>query len=579
MKKLLRVLIPLILAVALIGCTAWYLFYYDRDFTRDILLQQARNMESSGHHALSKWFYNAAYAHADNDETVAIELAEQYKANGNYTKAEYTLTNAIADGGTAKLYMALCRTYIEQDKLLDAINMLDNIGDSAIKRELDALRPSAPIADPVPGFYSQYIDVTLSSDSGTLYVSTNSQYPSIADAPHTGAITLGGGETTIYALSVGDDGLVSPLSVFGYTVGGVIEPVVFTDPAFEAEIRSLLKVEDDRTIYTNELWTITALTMPENAENYEDLKYLPYLEKLIIRSGVASELENLVSLGLLRELHLYDCRPSENDLKVIGTLSNLQKLTLENCGLSTIEPLSSLQALEYLNLADNTLRNISILSSMPLLREVNLQHNAISDLSAMSNLNNLVKLDVSNNDINSIAPICTLKNLNQLKVDNNNLVSLSGISNLNSLTVFTASHNALTDVNDLTGCTALQTLDISNNALTDITALSVLNNLAYFTFKFNQITALPAWDKDCALLIIDGEANLISNLEPLSGLLHLNRVYMRFNTEITSVDPLANCPTLVEVDVWGSKVSNASSLLEQSIIVTFDPTLGKTVSE
>ena len=579
MKKALRVIIPFILAVALIGCTVWYFFVYDREFTRDMLLKQARSMENSGHHSLSKWFYSAAYAHADNDETVAIELAEQYKANGNYTKAEYTLTNAIADGGTAELYMALCRTYIEQDKLLDAINMLDNIGDSAVKQELDALRPSAPVADPAPGFYSQYIDITLSSNNGTLYVSTNGQYPSITDVPYADPITLGGGETTIYALSVTDNGLVSPLSVFGYTVGGVIEPAVFTDPAFEREIRSLLKIDDDRTIYTNELWTITSLTMPENVEDYSDLKYLPYLEKLTIRSGIASELENLVSLGLLRELHIYDCRPSENDLKIIGTLSNLQKLTLENCGLSSIEPLSSLQSLEYLNLADNTLRNISILSSMPLLREVNLQHNALSDLSALSNLNNLSKLDVSNNDLSSIAPICTLKNLNQLRVDNNNLVSLSGISNLNSLTLFTASYNALTDVSDLAGCVALQTVDISNNALTDITSLSVLKNLAYFTFKYNQVTALPAWDKDCALLTIDGEGNLISSLEPLSGLLHLNRVYMRFNTEITSVDPLANCPTLVEVDVWGSKVSNASSLLEQSIIVTFDPTIGKTASQ
>lgn len=579
MKKALRVIIPFILAVALIGCTVWYLFVYDREFTRDILLKQARSMETRGHHNLSKWFYSAAYAHADNDETVAIELAEQYKANGNYTKAEYTLTNAIADGGTAELYMALCRTYIEQDKLLDAINMLDNIGDSAIKQELDARRPSAPAVDPAPGFYSQYIDVTLSSSNGTLYVSTNGQYPSISDTPYAGPITLGGGEATIYALSVTDDGLVSPLSVFGYTVGGVIEPVVFTDAAFEAEIRSLLKIDDDRTLYTNELWTITSLTMPENVEDYSDLKYLPYLEKLTIRSGISAELENLVSLGLLRELHLYDCRPSENDLKIIGTLSNLQKLTMENCGLSTIEPLSSLQSLEYLNLADNTLRNINILASMPLLREVNLQHNALSDLSALSNLNNLTKLDVSNNDLSSIAPICTLKNLNQLRVDNNNLVSLSGISNLNSLTLFTASYNALTDVSSLAECVALQTVDISNNALTDITALSVLKNLAYFTFKYNQVTALPTWDKDCALLTIDGEGNLISSLEPLSGLLHLNRVYMRFNTEITSVDPLATCPTLVEVDVWGSKVSNASSLLEQSIIVTFDPTIGKTASQ
>lgn len=576
MKKALRVLIPLILAISLIGSTVWYLFVYDREFTRDILLQQARQAEVSGHHTISNWFYRAAYAHAGNDESVAIELAEQYKSNGNFTKAEYTLTNAIADGGNAQLYMALCRTYIEQDKLLDAINMLDNIGDPAIKQELEAMRPAAPAADPAPGFYSQYIDISLSSDSGTLYASTNGQYPSILNMPHTGVITLGGGETTIYAISVSENGLVSPLSVFGYTVGGVIEPVVFSDSAFEAKIRSMLNTDDSRTIYSNELWSITSFTMPEDASDYSDLRYLPYLEKLTIDGGIAAELEHLASLTLLRELSISNCRPSENDLKVIGTLSNLQKLTLENCGMSSIEPLASLQALEYLNLADNTLRNINILATMPLLREVNLQHNALSDLSALSNLNSLAKLDVSNNDLNSIAPICTLKNLVQLHVDSNNLVDLSGISNLNSLSVFTAAYNELTDVNELAACAALQTVDISSNALTDITALSVLNNLAYFTFNNNQITEIPSFDKDCGLLIIDGEGNLISSLEPLRGLLHLNRVHMRFNTGITSVDALAECPTLVEVDVWGSKVTNASSLTAQSIIVIFDPTLGKT---
>ena len=61
----------------------------DREFTRDVLLQQARYYESQGKHNIAEWFYNTAYAHADNDETVAIELANQYKSTGNYTKAEY----------------------------------------------------------------------------------------------------------------------------------------------------------------------------------------------------------------------------------------------------------------------------------------------------------------------------------------------------------------------------------------------------------------------------------------------------------------------------------------------------------
>ena len=172
MKKALRIIVPILLAIALIGCMIWYLFVYDREFTRDILLQQARNAEYKGKHELAEWFYNTAYAYADNDESFAIEMANQYKSVGNYTKAEYTLSNAIADGGTAELYMALCKTYVEQDKILDAVNMLDNIADPAIKAELEAMRPTAPVADPVSGFYNQYMDVTISSSAGTLYVNT-----------------------------------------------------------------------------------------------------------------------------------------------------------------------------------------------------------------------------------------------------------------------------------------------------------------------------------------------------------------------------------------------------------------------
>ena len=35
----------------------------------------------------------------NGDAAGAIELAEQYKSSGNFTKAEFTLSNAIADGG------------------------------------------------------------------------------------------------------------------------------------------------------------------------------------------------------------------------------------------------------------------------------------------------------------------------------------------------------------------------------------------------------------------------------------------------------------------------------------------------
>lgn len=127
MKKFLRAFVPIVLVLAIIACLGWYLFIYDREFTRDILLQGARYFENRSEHEAAAWFYDLAYRQAGDNDAVAIELAEQYKSTGNYTKAEYTLTNAIADGGGAELYIALCKTYIEQDKILDAVKLMDAV--------------------------------------------------------------------------------------------------------------------------------------------------------------------------------------------------------------------------------------------------------------------------------------------------------------------------------------------------------------------------------------------------------------------------------------------------------------------
>ena len=147
MKKTAKFLVPLILSVLIILSIFWYLFIYDRTFTRDTLLSQARFHDTNGNAKLSSWFYTAAYSFSGKDESVAIELANQYKADGNFTKAEAILTNAINSQPTTDLVAALCKTYVQQDKLLDAVMMLEYIQDPQVKAELDAMRPTSPAAD------------------------------------------------------------------------------------------------------------------------------------------------------------------------------------------------------------------------------------------------------------------------------------------------------------------------------------------------------------------------------------------------------------------------------------------------
>ena len=262
MRKFIRILIPLLLVVSIILCLYWYLFIYDRDFTKDMLLSCARRAEAQGNHTVATWFYNTAYRNISDNDSVACELAEQYKENGNYTKAEFTLSNAIADGGGVDLYIALCKTYVEQDKLLDAVNMLNGVKNPEIKDQLDAIRPAAPTAVPEPGFYNQYISVTLETAAGQIYVNPHGAYPCTIDGAYTDAVTLVDGENKIYAVTVAENGLVSPLAVYVYTVGGVVELMQFSDPAIEATVREKLNMPEPTELYTNDLWTITDFTVP-----------------------------------------------------------------------------------------------------------------------------------------------------------------------------------------------------------------------------------------------------------------------------------------------------------------------------
>ena len=117
----------------------------------------------------------------------------------------------------------------------------------------------------------------------------------------------------------------------------------------------------------------------------------------------------------------------------------------------------------------------------------------------------------------------------------------------------------------------LRTLDISNNQLTDITMLSNLSKLAEFDFSYNQCTALPTL---ASLVTINGSNNALTSLEPLDKISTLNYVYMDYNPEVSQIAFLANNPNMVQINVFGTKVTQAQAnkCLDQSIIVNYDPT-------
>jgi hypothetical protein len=130
--------------------------------------------------------------------------------------------------------------------------MLENAS-SEMQAILEPLRPKAPVASHMSGSYREYLTVELTAGEHKIYVANNQDYPSAKTDAYTGPIQLPSGETTLFALSVAENGLVSPLVVYNYIIYNVVEVVEFADETFDNAIRQVLGYGPSRVIYSDAL--------------------------------------------------------------------------------------------------------------------------------------------------------------------------------------------------------------------------------------------------------------------------------------------------------------------------------------
>ena len=142
MKHTLKILIPILLILALLIGACCFFLIARRDLTESVFTYWGNHFYNNGRYGRAITCYKLAMHFAPKDAELAIWLSNAYKRSGNYTKAEYTLVNAITQSpDAADLYIALSKTYVEQDKLLDAETMLGRITNDAVRTQIDALRP------------------------------------------------------------------------------------------------------------------------------------------------------------------------------------------------------------------------------------------------------------------------------------------------------------------------------------------------------------------------------------------------------------------------------------------------------
>lgn len=552
MKRVLKIVIPLVVVLALLGTAAWFFLSFRADLTAGFLRGQAAKMVERERYSRAVTYYNWAWQLDPENQEIPLALAEAYAGSGNYTKAEYTLVRAIsARPQDVDLYVALCQVYVAQDKLLDAVQMLDRTSDASVKAALDELRPAAPVLSPENGYYTEYIEVTADGGGNAVYLSIDGDYPSMEDDAYTGPVTLPGGETMVMAVAVDENQMVSQAVQNGYTIGGVVEPVTLNDPAIDAAVREQLGMTAGETLMTDDLWSIAELTLPDTVADLADLSHFTGLTTLTIQSVSGLDFSVLSQLTSLQTLDLSGCTISTGSLDAIAGLTGLRVLRLNNCALTDINALSQLTALTELQLANNSLTDIGVTSLMLDLETVTLTNNPVTSIAGLSACTKLKSLDISGCSVTSIA-------------------SLSGKTALETLL---AGNNQIADLSPLEGCTALAVLEVPYNLVSDISVLAQLPALTRFVGNNNQITAVPDFDEETSKLqYIQLDYNEVADLAGLQGINSLNYVYADYN-QVETILPLKNNINLIQINVWDNPIpeEEVKSLQENSIIVNYNP--------
>ncbi|MDR0248461.1 MAG: leucine-rich repeat domain-containing protein [Oscillospiraceae bacterium] len=529
-------------------------------------------------------YYSAAVAAAvaDNRPERAVELLERHIALRpddralktqiasllvdleRFSRAEYHLLQSIELAGPAQAaaYLELCRVYVLQDKLLDAVLLLDGV--TGLNAEAVAqARPAAPVFTPAPGTHSSLIAVTVTAQEGVSCFVALGETPSAAAGSFTGEIALPPGTSVLTAVAVSNGGVVSPFSGGEYILENVNYLVAFEDKAAEGLIREALG-RPSGDIYSRELSVIREIDNPNEAyyATLADFALLPNLRSLsLVGTGRKTDLSALSSLTSLQTLSLQTFSVDSLDLEYMANLAFLQELDLSGNHITSLAHLAGLTRLRALNLSSNAVIDIAPLAGLAALTELDLSLNSVQDLAPLANLTALQTLNLSRNRVFSLAGLERLVSLEWLDVSVNSISTLEPLAALTSLKELYASHNKLPGIASIRPLTALTHLDISVNDIESISSLSGATGLTRLAASQNRIGSLDALKNCAALEYLDVNKNEIVSLDPLEGLPSLTELRAEQNY-LRTLAPLKSCPGPLTVYAFGNDLTDPPSLFD-----------------
>lgn len=259
--------------------------------------------------------------------------------------------------------------------------------------------------------------------------------------------------------------------------------------------------------------------MPLDDVVYQLLRQNAKLERVGLIADEFNDLTALAEKSSLEQvsLHAQKGALSAETLTAISNLGLLNKLVLENCGISSLTFLEHLTNLTTLNLSGNEIRDLAPLAGLPL-TSFSAQRNEITDVTALASIPTLKVLILDNNKIADIEPLYALQELIGLLLTNNIITDISELGKLKNLTHLHLSNNPLAQVNSISKLKNLTELMLSGILLADTTPLSGLAKLETLALADNKIESVKPLAKLKNLTTLDMSGNPVTDPTPLAKL-------------------------------------------------------------
>ena len=306
---------------------------------------------------------------------------------------------------------------------------------------------------------------------------------------------------------------------------------------------------------------------------------------------------------------------NSQDLAEISSLSNLQTLSLTNCGISDLSFVKPLTRLRTLYLPDNRINDLTPLAGLSRLRTVYLDKNPLTDLTPLTELPQLTTLSIQGvaipgyvlSDLQDAMPACRI--FSDTVVEAARPISLGGTVFTEDVESLDLSYRDITDLSKLSYCLQLKDLNLTGNPLSSLTTLaglprlSILNlqgtglrdedllflatlqKLTYLDVRNNRELSAQALDglgktlPNCQIIHDDvfytlelggvrlssdmTQADLtgrgLENIEGLDKFVRLRRLVL-YGNGLQDISPLAGCTALEELDLRFNRVRDLTPL-------------------